>query len=262
MSKRLIGRTGDAGRLLPAGQLGDPQARVYNPQRELGQLGNSATEMWTMQTAKRWLVVLCVTGLAAAFPAPGGGKAAGQDTGKKDKPADPKTEAADIGKDAPDFELKDCNGKTHKLSDYKDKLVVLEWLNKECPISRGAIPFMKDLRKKYADKGIVWLGIDSTYGRTAEDNQKYVKENELNIAVLLDGDGKVGKLYGAKTTPHMFVVNKGKLVYMGAHAEQQEKKDKPDVRNYVEEALSAVLAGKDVPVARTKSWGCAVKYSK
>jgi peroxiredoxin len=169
--------------------------------------------------------------------------------------------AAKIGADAPDFTLVDCNGKTVKLSDYKDKLVVLDWLNQECPWSVKSVPVIKETFKKYADKGVVWLGVESTHNRKAEDNVQYIKDVELPFTILMDTDGKVGHLYGAQTTPHLYVINKGKLIYMGAlNNDQYGKKPKEEQRNYLDEALSAALAGKDVPVAETKSWGCGVKY--
>jgi peroxiredoxin len=187
-----------------------------------------------------------------------------QEAGKTTPPA--KSDApvgAKVGAAAPDFTLTDSNGKEHKLSDLKDKVVVLEWVNKECPWCLKAIPAVKALRKTYEPKGVVWLAVDSTHGRKAEDNVAFAKEKDLGYTILMDPDGKVGRLYGAKTTPHVFVINKGTLVYNGAlHNNQQGDKPDSEVRNYVDEALGAVLAGKDVPVAETKSWGCSVKYAK
>lgn len=168
-----------------------------------------------------------------------------------------------IGQPAPDFTLLDCSGKKHALAELKDKVVVLEWVNKECPWSLKAVPVMKAMRKKYADKGIVWLGIDSTWLRKAEDDAKYIKDKELDFAILMDSDGKVGRAYGAKTTPHIFVINKGTLVYMGGlHNDQYERMKPSESRNYLDEALTAVLAGKDVPMAETTPWGCPVKYER
>jgi peroxiredoxin len=163
---------------------------------------------------------------------------------------------AEVGKEAPDFELSDSTGKAVKLSDIKDKIVVLEWINKACPVSHGKLTTMKSTAEKYVNKDVVWLAIDSTHGRTAAEDLEYAKENKLPYSILLDGDGAVGHLYGAKTTPHMFVIDKqGVLAYAGAI---DNKKD----RNYVEEAVDALLAGEKVEVATTKPYGCSVKYKR
>jgi peroxiredoxin len=168
---------------------------------------------------------------------------------------------AKIGQEAPDFTLLDYNGKKYQLASLTDKVVVLEWLNQQCPFSVGNVPVMKELRKKYAGKDIVWLGIESTHWRKPEENAQYAKEKELDFPILMDADGTVGRMYGAKVTPHIFVVNKGKLVYAGAVRAKTEG-NKPDAssRNYLDETLSAVLDGKVVPVAETTPWGCSVKY--
>jgi len=166
-----------------------------------------------------------------------------------------------VGQDVPDFTVLDCSGKKHKLSDYKDKVLVLDWVNQECPWSRKSVPVVKALEKKYAEKGVVWLGVESTFSRKPEENEKYIEDAGLPFTILMDNDGKVGKAFGAKTTPHVFIINKGKLVYTGAlHDDQYGKKPEAEVRNYVDEALAAVLAGKDVPLAETTPWGCGVKY--
>lgn len=168
---------------------------------------------------------------------------------------------ARVGEAAPDFELVDCCGTKHKLSDYKDKILVLEWVNQQCPWSVKSITAVKDIRKKYEGKNVVWLGIESTSWRKAEENHKWVADKELKYTVLMDTDGKVGRLYGAKTTPHVYIIEKGKLVYAGAlHNNQQGDKKDAEVRNYVDEALAAIVAGKAVPVAETTPWGCTVKY--
>ncbi len=161
----------------------------------------------------------------------------------------------EIGKAAPDFELPSIDGKTYKLSSYKDKMVVLEWWNQDCPVSRRYTTTMNDLAKKYAEQGVVWLAIDTTHYQTAAKDVEYHRENGMPYPILMDTDGKIGHLYEAKTTPHMFVINKGTLVYDGAI-------DNRGDRNYVAEALDAVLVGKDVPLAKTQPFGCSVKYKK
>ncbi|MFQ5805534.1 MAG: redoxin domain-containing protein [Phycisphaerae bacterium] len=157
------------------------------------------------------------------------------------------------GKPAPDFELRACDGKTYKLSDYSDKVVVLEWWNQDCPVSRHYMPTMKELAAKYAVKGVIWLAIDSTHYQTAAKDAEYHRKNGIPYPILMDTDGNVGRLYEAKTTPHMFVINKGVVVYDGAIDNQGD-------RNYVVEALAAVLASQEIPLAKTQPFGCSVKY--
>ncbi len=188
------------------------------------------------------------------------------DQAAKSETASPAASAGDeaeVGATAPDFTLLDQTGKKHKLSDYDDKVVVLEWVNQECPWSVKAVPVCKELAEKYAGKDVVWLGVESTNWRKAEENASYIKDKELPYPILMDNDGKVGKMYGAKTTPHIYVIDEGTLVYAGAlHNDQYGKKDEGEVRNYVDEALTAVLADKKVPLAQTTPWGCSVKYEK
>ncbi|MBK8915675.1 MAG: redoxin domain-containing protein [Phycisphaerales bacterium] len=166
---------------------------------------------------------------------------------------------AEVGKAAPAFELTGADGKTYKLSDFADKVVVLEWLSKDCPFSndsQGHLTKMLALQAKYADK-VTWLGVDSHHAHTAADNQQYAKEFKINYPILMDTDGKVGHAYGAKTTPHIFIINKGTLVYAGAPRDRKDEN-----RQYAADAIDALLAGKDVPLAKTESWGCSVKYAK
>lgn len=173
------------------------------------------------------------------------------------------TRKAKVGEAAPDFTLTDCCGKEHTLSDHKDKIVVLEWVNQQCPYSIGNVETIRKVHKKYADKkNIVWMGIESTHWRTSEENKKYIKDQKLPYTILMDNDGEVGRLYGARTTPHIYVINKGELVYAGAlHDDPRGRKKESEVRNYLDQTLAAILADKDVPVAETKPWGCSVKYA-
>ena len=216
-----------------------------------------------MQTRPTRIILLGVLFLTAARVAWGQeGKGQGHSRGAGEGEQAGSPASAKIDQAAPDFTLLDCNGTKHALSDYKDKVVVLEWVNKTCPWSVKAIPVMKALHKKYADKGVVWLGIDSTWSRKPDENVQYIKDKELDFAILMDSDGKVGHLYGARNTPQVFVIRKGTLVYMGGlHNDQYEKKPS-EFRNYVDEALAAVLAGKDVPMAETTPWGCRVGYKE
>lgn len=177
--------------------------------------------------------------------------------------AAPASEAvkAKIGQPAPDFTLKDVYDKPFKLSDFKGKIVVLEWINKGCPVSAGAHDkkIMQDTYKKFAEKGVIWLAIDSTASPAVakpEDNRVYAAQKGLAYPILHDPDGKVGHAYGAKTTPHMFVIDKeGQLAYNGAIDDQGKT-------NYVAVAIEDLLAGKKVAKAQTEPYGCTVKYAK
>jgi len=175
-------------------------------------------------------------------------------------------EHAEVGKPAPDFELKSLDGKAHKLSDYKGKIVVLEWTNHQCPIVLGVhkAGVMREIIEKFKDKDVVWLAIDSSY--TCEDKKDDIKEwaedHEVEYPILLDAPGEVGHIYGAKATPHMFVIDKkGVLAYDGA-IDDNKLGDKEEPRNYVEEAVSALLEGTAVATSKTKPYGCSVKYKK
>ncbi|MFQ5590364.1 MAG: redoxin domain-containing protein [Phycisphaerae bacterium] len=173
---------------------------------------------------------------------------------------------AEIGKPAPDFTLKDIQGKEHKLSDLRGKIVVLEWINHECPVSNrytknGA---MKETIAKFADKPVVWLAIDSSHfcERKIDSIRKWVAKNSIEYPLLLDAPGKVGRSYGAKTTPHMFVIDrKGVLAYMGA-IDDDAYGIKETKRNYVEQSVTALLNGSAVATPVTKSFGCSVKYKQ
>ncbi len=177
-----------------------------------------------------------------------------------------------IGKAAPTFTLTDINGKSVSLNDYKGKYVVLEWINHGCPFVKKHYETgnMQALQKEATDKGAIWLSIaSSAKGKeghmTAAEWQREVQaQKSSQTAVLLDEKGKVGRSYGAKTTPHMYVINpEGLLIYMGA-IDDKASYDKADVagaKNYVRAALDEAMAGKPVSTASTKSYGCSVKYN-
>lgn len=181
-------------------------------------------------------------------------------------------QAAAIGEPAPDFTLTDIDGGTHTLSAFKGKTVVLEWVNPECPFVKkhydksGNIPALQKTAK--AD-GVVWLSINSAApGKQGDYDAVQVamwrdRTGAAPTAYLRDSDGKVGKLYGAKTTPHIFVITpEGKLAYAGAidSISSTDVTDIAKAENYVTAALAAVK--NKVPVARssTQPYGCAVKY--
>lgn len=169
--------------------------------------------------------------------------------------ADEKPSAqAKIGEKAPDFALKDAFGKEHKLSDYRGKIVVLEWINQQCPVSKGkhTKQTMQESYKKHADQ-VVWLAID-TKANDPEKNRVYAAKMGIAYPILHDTDGKVGRAYNARTTPHMFVIDKeGKLVYDGAIDDKGET-------NYVDNAIHDLLEGKTVSKPKTEPYGCGVKY--
>ena len=177
-----------------------------------------------------------------------------------------------VGKAAPNFSLPDTNGKTHSLADLKGKYVVLEWYQPDCPFVRKHYRSgnMQALQKEYTAKGVTWLSIDSS-APGEEGNYPAGKLNEISAqdsaartALLLDPSGEVGRLYGAKTTPDMYVIDpNGILVYKGA-IDNKRSTDLADVKtatNYVKVALEAVMAGKTVATTATQPYGCSVKYA-
>jgi len=177
----------------------------------------------------------------------------------------PETHAhAEVGKPAPDFALKDLTGKEYKLSDFKGQIVVLEWINHECPVVNRcyASNIMNNTAAKFKDKPVAWLAVDSSHfcEEKAQAVRKWVEGKKIEHPLLLDAAGKVGHLYKAKTTPHMFVIDKkGILAYAGAIDNNPYGKEKSP-RNYVEEAIIALLEGSTVATPTTKSYGCTVKY--
>ena len=177
------------------------------------------------------------------------------------------------GAAAPDFTLTDTSGTSHKLSDFKGKTVVLEWVNHGCPfvVKHYSPGNMQGLQAESTGKGVVWLSIcSSAEGKqgyyTAEGWQKLnAEKGGKATAILLDPEGTVGKLYGAKTTPHMYVINaECTLVYQGAMDDKPstDSDDIPGAKNYVKAALDEVLAGKPVTTGQTKPYGCSVKYAQ
>jgi peroxiredoxin len=187
---------------------------------------------------------------------------------------DQKPKAAEedkLPRPAPDFTLKDLDGKAVQLSKLteKGKIVVLEWFNYDCPFVKAhytpEMNTMGKLAEKYKGKDVVWLTINSTHTATAETNAAWAKEHGIKQTILIDSDGKVGRLYKAKTTPHLFVIDKaGKIVYDGAidNAPLGNVPEGQKPLNYVEQALTELIAGKPVSTPKTKLYGCSVKYAK
>jgi peroxiredoxin len=185
--------------------------------------------------------------------------------------AAPASAAPVVGKPAPNFKLRDVDGRVVTLSDYKGKTVILEWNNPECPFVRKHYDSgnMQKTQAVAAANGAVWLSINSSapgkqgHMSAAQAKAVVAKEKARASAYLLDPRGAVGKGYGAKTTPHLYVINPaGTLVYAGG-IDDKPTKDKDDIagaRNHVLAALAELKAGKAVSVATSRPYGCAVKY--
>lgn len=178
--------------------------------------------------------------------------------------------AVEIGQPAPDFTGTDINGKTVKLSDYKGKIVVLESYNSDCPFCHNQYQSgaAQELQKQLADKGVVWLLVNSVNPRNPShrtNGEAQQEMSELKIAATAwidDSSGAIGHLYNMKTTPHVFVVDKsGNLVYEGAMDDHPDPVHDPKTaRNYVREAVDDLLAAKPIEVSQTKPYGCSVHY--
>ena len=179
--------------------------------------------------------------------------------------------AIDIGATAPDFTLTDIDGNQHNLSDFKGKTVVLEWLSHSCPFVKKHYESnnMQGLQEKYTKADVVWLSINSSaanhpaYKTPAEEKALKEKVGSKATAILSDASGKVGRMYGAKTTPHMFIIDaEGVLRYQGAidSINSTDSEDVAKATNYVSAALDELAAGKAVSKAETSAYGCSVKY--
>lgn len=172
---------------------------------------------------------------------------------------------------APQFTETDATGKSHSLKDFAGKWVVLEWFNKDCPYVKKhyGSKNMQDLQKTYTAKGVIWLSVISSapgkqgHQTPAEALAEAKASGSAATAVLLDVDGNMGKAYGAKTTPHMYVINpQGQIAYMGAIDDNDSANPNviPKSKNHVREALDLAMAGKPVTLKTTKPYGCSVKY--
>lgn len=189
------------------------------------------------------------------------------------KPVAPNSKEAPraaLGKPAPDFTLTDTEGVQHHLADYiqEGKTVVLEWFNPDCPFVRKHHQKTDSMKNTYAyckDRNVIWLAINSgapgKQGNGLERNRKAIRDYGIQYPLLLDESGVVGKMYGAKTTPDMFVIYKGNLVYEGAIDNNPSPAGDLGDRNYVREAIDACTTGKPVGTAMTRSYGCSVKYA-
>jgi peroxiredoxin len=180
-------------------------------------------------------------------------------------------ESPKVGSSAPDFALTDSKGQKHSLGDYKGKWVVLEWFNPQCPFVQKHYGSgnMQKLQAEYTSKGVAWLSIDSSApgkegNLSPEAAEKKISEWSIKSnALLLDPDGKAGQAYGAKNTPHMFIISPdGKVVYEGAIDSKPTANpaDISNATNYVKVALDESLGGKPVSNPNTRPYGCSVKY--
>jgi hypothetical protein len=179
--------------------------------------------------------------------------------------------AVKVGEPAPGFTAVDSNGKQERLSDYKGKFVVLEWHNQGCPYTRKHYESgnMQRLQKEWTAKGVVWLTVISSAPGTqgfvtpTQENDYLKTMNAAPTAVLMDPGGSLGRLYAAKTTPQMFIVDPGgTLIYNGAIDDHptSDQRDIAKSKNYVSAALEQALGGKPVTEAATRPYGCSVKY--
>jgi peroxiredoxin len=176
---------------------------------------------------------------------------------------------AKVGAPAPAFSLQDTGGKTVNLADYSGKIVVLEWVNPECPyvMRHYNLKTMTTLADKYKDKDVIWLGIATGDTADADKLKSFSEKDSISHPILLDPDGAVGHAYGAKTTPHMFIIDKdGKLAYAGGIDNEAIGDPKAPLKegtvNYVDKALTELQSGTIVSTPETKSYGCGVKYKK
>jgi len=186
--------------------------------------------------------------------------------------AGPALAAATVGQAAPNFTAVDASGKTVTLADFKGRHVVLEWVNPGCPYVRRHYDSanMQGTQKEATSRGVVWLAVNSTsqdsgdYLAPAAMAQWMQTQKAVATVTLMDADGQVGRAYGARTTPHMYIVNPaGTLVYAGAIDDQPRASlaDTPKANNHVKVALAESLAGKAVSTPSTRAYGCSVKYS-
>jgi peroxiredoxin len=180
-------------------------------------------------------------------------------------------QAATVGASAPDFTLRDVNGKTVRLSDYRGRHVVLEWTNPGCPfvVKHYRSGNMQALQREAAAKSVAWLAINSTepmhgdYLSPAQLGRWMDGQRATPGATLMDEDGKVGQAYAARVTPHMYIVDpQGKLIYAGGidSTPSARVEDIKTATNYVRAGLAEALAGKPVSQASTRPYGCSIKY--
>jgi peroxiredoxin len=202
------------------------------------------------------LTAVLAVALVSAFALAGG------DKGGKQQMAGPKP-----GDAAPAFTLQDQSGRTVSSDELRGKIVVLEWFNDECPyvVKHYKDGHMNKVADQYIEEGVVWLAIDSTSSHNAAKNKAIAAEWKIDRPILSDASGQIGKAYGSRNTPTMYIIDKeGKLAYRGA-IDSKSDADTSSIAgatNYVVVALDEVLAGKPVSTPETKAYGCSIKYAK
>lgn len=171
-----------------------------------------------------------------------------------------------VGKPAPAFTAVDQEGRNHSLESLDGKVVVLEWTNPECPFVQRHYRegTFKELSARYGSEGVVWFAVNSTNSNKAENSAEWMKKNSIAYPTLIDSKGELGRLFGAKSTPHVFVIDReGKLVYHGAVDDDPNGQKQPAQRQqYLENAIKAALKGQAPERSETRSYGCSVKYSE
>jgi peroxiredoxin len=157
---------------------------------------------------------------------------------------------------APAFQLKDLKGKSHKLEDFKDKILVIEWTEPGCPyiVKHAAAGTMKSIAKDYAKKDVVFIGICTSSRTDTKGMASFAEKHGIDYTVLMDETGSVGRAYGASNTPHMYIVKGGKIVYEGA-IDDDPRMQKDDDTNYIRKALDELIEGKAVSTPKTKPYG-------
>ena len=246
-----------------------PSAESQERIRELRAIHALAVEEKAEKTAERLQRLIArYQGESGDRPREPGQRPERLDRPPRERPESPRrdVEGADSGKRAPAFTLTSFDGKTVNLSDYRGKIVVLEWLNFECPFVMyhyGQPDTMVKLANKYKDKNVVWLAINSTSHITPEANITFASRYKLPYMILDDRPGTVGHAYGAVTTPHMYIIDtRGNIVYDGAIDDSPMGRKKEGVINYVDKALAELIAGEEIGTPKTKPYGCTVKYAQ
>jgi peroxiredoxin len=176
----------------------------------------------------------------------------------------PSISGAIVGQPAPQFALENQDGVKVNLATFKDKIVVLEWTNPDCPFVQDHYEkhTMTSLAAKYKTQGVEWLAINSSHDITNASSKAWAIKQNIPYPILNDASGTTGHAYGATNTPNMFIIGKdGKLLYRGAIDDNRDD-NKPQPINYVDRALSEILAGKPVSIPMTTPYGCSVKYAE
>jgi len=165
-----------------------------------------------------------------------------------------------------DFTLNDHQGNTVSLADHKGQIIVLEWINPDCPFVKRHYQkgTMASLARHYRDDGVVWLAINSTSTFNQEKNKAFHEKHDLPYPILDDHNGTTGRTFNAKTTPHLFVIDtQGTVVYQGAiDNDPQGAKAPEETVNYISKALDELLEGRAISANRTNAYGCSVKYAE